>query len=103
MAVNLAINIESALQRFSIISIVCWLDSSAALYWILGGKELKQLVGNRVRKIREHQQVKWRHLPNDQNPADVASRCGIADEERWHGRFWWHMVAFFLKQPKERA
>ena len=59
-------------------SIVCWLNSSVALYWILGGGELKQFVGNRVRKIREHQHVKWRHVPTDQNPADIASRSGLS-------------------------
>ena len=80
MALNLAINVKAALQRFSVNKVVCWLDSSVALYWILGGGELKQFVGNRVRKIRRHKQVKRRYLPTDQNPADVASRSGTVSE-----------------------
>ena len=86
MALNLVINVESALQGFPITKVVCWLDSSVALYWILGGGELKQFVGNRVRKIRERKHVKWRHVPTDQNPADVASRSGIVQEDN---RLWW--------------
>ena len=91
MAVNLAINVETSLQGFPITSVVCLLNSSVALYWILGGRELKQFVGNRVRKIRERYHVKWRHVPTDQNAADVASRGGIVNEENhlwWHGPDW---------------
>ena len=86
MALNLVINVESALQGFPITNVVCWLDSSVALYWILGGGEFKKFVGNRVRKIRERKHVKWRHVPTDQNPADVASRSGIVQEDN---RLWW--------------
>ena len=50
MALNMAINVEAALQGFPINNVACWLDSSVALYLILGGGELKQFVGNRVRK-----------------------------------------------------
>ncbi len=70
---------------------MCWLDSRVALYCILCGGEFKQFDGNRVRKIREREHVKWRHVPTDQNPADVASRSGIVQEDNrlcWDGPEW---------------
>lgn len=97
MAINLVTNVETALQGFPITNVVCWLDSSVALYWILRGGELKQFVGNRVRKIREHKHVKWRHISTDQNPADVASRSGIVKEEN---RLWWD-GPLWLSEPEK--
>ena len=64
----------------------CWLDSSVALQWILGGGDYKQFVANRVRKIREHSDVVWRHVPTQDNPADLASRGGLVTEEN---QLWW--------------
>ena len=34
-------------------------------------------MANRVRKIREHSDVVWRHVPTQDNPADLASRGGL--------------------------
>lgn len=86
MAVNLLSNVQDALQGFPVISLHCWLDSSVALYWILGGGDYKQFVANRVRKIREHVEVIWRHVPTDDNPADLASRGGLVSKEN---QLWW--------------
>ena len=46
------------------------------LWWLKGNDNYKQFVTNRVQKIQSHQQVQWRHVPTDQNPADVGSRGG---------------------------
>ncbi|XP_068674447.1 uncharacterized protein [Montipora foliosa] len=86
MAVNLLSNVQDALQGFPVTSLHCWLDSSVALYWILGGGDYKQFVANRVRKIREHVEVIWRHVPTEDNPADLASRSGLVSKEN---QLWW--------------
>ena len=86
MAVNLLTNVQDALQGFPVTSLHCWLDSSVALHWILGGGDYKQFVANRVRKIREHSNVVWRHVPTQDNPADLASRGGLVTEEN---QLWW--------------
>ena len=86
MAVNLLSNVQDALQGFPVSSLHCWLDSRVALHWILGGGDYKQFVANRVRKIREHVEVIWRHVPTGDNPADLASRGGLVTKEN---RLWW--------------
>ena len=62
-------------------SLVGWLDSSVALHWIRGEGKYKMFVANKVNKILEHEGVTWRHVPSKNNPADVASRGGLIDEE----------------------
>ena len=86
MAVNLLTNVQDALQGFPVTLLHCWLDSSVALHWILGGGDYKQIVTNWVRKIREHSDVVWRHVPTQDNPADLASRGGLVTEEN---QLWW--------------
>ena len=86
MAVNLLSNVQDALQGFPVTSLHCWLDSSLALYWILGGGDYKQFAANRVRKIREHVEVIWRHVPTEDNPTDLASRGGLVSKEN---QLWW--------------
>lgn len=91
MAVNLVSNVQDALQGFLVTSQHCWLDSSVALHWIRGNGDFKQFVANRVRKIREHGDITWRHVPTKDNPADLASRGGPVTEEKqlwWKGPAW---------------
>ncbi len=86
MVVNLLDNVRSALEGFPVTSLVGWLDSSVALHWIRGEGEYKMFMANRVNKIFEHEGVTWRHVPSKDNPADVASRGGLIDEEN---QMWW--------------
>ena len=76
MAVNSVDNIRHVLDGFPVTSVHCWLDSSVGLHWIRGNGEYRQFVANRVRKIKEHEIDEWRHVPTDQNPADLGSRGG---------------------------
>lgn len=88
MAVNLLTNVHDALSGFPIVSQHAWLDSSVALHWIKGAGECKQFVGNHVRKIKEKEAVFWRHVPTQENPADLGSRGGPVNEEnvlQWEG------------------
>ena len=86
MAVNLVTNAQAAIN-FLPHETHCWLDSTVALYWIKGQGEYRQFVSNRVHKIQQHDQVKWHHVPTEDNPADLGSRGGNAvDNHRWkHG------------------
>lgn len=43
-------------------------------------------MANRVRKIRVHGDVVWRHVPTQDNPTDLASRGGLVTEE---SQLWW--------------
>ena len=73
MAANLVTNVEEAIGRETVTAVHCWLDSTVALYWINSQGEYRQFVSNRVKKIREHEQLEWHHVPTEQNPADRAS------------------------------
>ena len=84
-------NVRDALIEFPVKSLYAWLDSSVALHWIRGSGEYKQFVSKRVRKIREKTAIKWRHLPSQENPSDLASRGGLVKEDNslwWNGPTW---------------
>ena len=57
---------------------------------VLGSGQCKQLVENRVQKIHAPPEITWRHVPTQQNPADLASRGGAVEfrELWWHGPEW---------------
>ncbi|XP_028413531.1 uncharacterized protein LOC114536368 [Dendronephthya gigantea] len=91
MATNLVDNVKTALEGLPVTDVTGWLDSTVALYWIEGRGQYKQFVQNRVRKICEKRYIEWRHVPTDQNPADVGSRAGLGsnDKQLWqHGPGW---------------
>ena len=91
MATNLAVNVQEVLSDYHS-SIHCWLDSTVALYWTKGSGEYRQFVTNRARKIKQHQDITWRHVPTDQNKntADVGSRGGnVSNAVQWiNGPSW---------------
>jgi hypothetical protein len=70
MAANMARNLYHALLRLPVKSIIIWMDSMVALYWLSNpGKPWKTFVTNRVKKIAEitneitrnyHQVRTWR-------------------------------------------
>ena len=86
MAANLLSNVKNALSGFPVNELHAWLDSTVALYWILNCADYKQFVANRVRKIREHDEIIWHHIPTESNPADVGSRGGSVT----HHKLWWN-------------
>ena len=82
MAANLITNVGNALVGFPVKQSYGWLDSSVALHCIKGGGEYNQSVENRVKKIHGHSQITWRHVPTKDNPADLGSRGGPADDNK---------------------
>ena len=90
VATNLVTNVRNALQGLPEPTIHGWLDSTVALHWICGNGQCNQFVENRVRKIREHPGIQWRHVPTQDNPADLASHGGPVTELTlwWNGPEW---------------
>ena len=91
MTINLAANVREALDGIQLNPILhCWLDSTVALHWISDRGEYRQFVSNRVKKIRSHPNVTWRHVPTSENPVDLGSRGGSVTgvELWWKGPSW---------------
>ena len=76
MAANLATNVQEALEGFPLKGVHGWLGSTVALHWIKGGGEYKTFVDNKVRKMNSKPLIPRRHVPTDENPADLGSRGG---------------------------
>ena len=74
MATSLTTNTVRSLKSTRINEIICWSDSTVVLFWLQSMKEYKAFVTNRVNKIKEHREIKWRHVPTDQNSADAGTR-----------------------------
>ena len=66
-----------------------WTDSMNVLYWInTPANRIRTFVSNRVGQIQAHSKTKqWRHVPTDQNPADIATRdisiSDMVDNTMW--------------------
>ena len=81
--------------------ILCWVDSTAVLYWILGSeKQCKQFVQNRIMEIRsliptEH----WRFCSGELNPADLPTR-GVKASELMGCDLWWYGPSYLKSGPE---
>ena len=84
MAANMAKNVCYALRRLPVASVVVWMDSMVALYWITNpGKSWKVFVANRVRKIANianEVKTELRYGPSEDNIADPGSRDANLDK-----------------------
>ena len=81
-------------------SVVYWVDSTTALYWIKNDRNWKQYVNHRVKEIRQlTNKNDWRFCPGQLNPADLATR-GLLGEELLNNPLWWE-GSEFLACPKE--
>ena len=71
MAANMAENVCYALRRLPVASVVVWMDSMVALYWITNpGKLWKVFAANRVRKIAKianEVKIEWKYCPSEDN------------------------------------
>ena len=90
MAANMAKNVCYALRRLPAASVVVWMDSMVALYWITNpGKSWKVFVANRVRKsakIANELKIEWKYCPSEDNIADPGSRDSNLDKmekDKW--------------------
>ena len=71
MVANLLENVKDALDGLPVASTIAWIDSKVALHWIRGEGTYKQFINNRVKKIRSTEFMTWKHVPGEQNPADI--------------------------------
>ena len=88
MATNLVTNVRNTLDGLPTPTVYAWLDSTVALHWICGNGQYKQFVANRVSKIHQRPEIQWRHVPTQDNPADLGSRGGKTTELWWKGPEW---------------
>ncbi|KAH7720378.1 CBN-SRU-33 protein [Aphelenchoides avenae] len=87
-----------------------WSDSTIVLHQVSDTEKIKEVwVHNRlkeIRLIRDEFHVDLRHVPTDDNPADIASR-GIAAVDLQHCKKWWHGAPFLAldssQWPKQPA
>ncbi|GFY13197.1 uncharacterized protein TNCV_364441 [Trichonephila clavipes] len=72
-----------------------WSDSIIVLAWLRKEPmDLKTFVQNRVAKIQElYPNQLWRHVPSDQNPADLVSR-GVDPEKLLQQNLWFNGPTF---------
>ncbi|KAH7703886.1 Pao retrotransposon peptidase family protein-like protein [Aphelenchoides avenae] len=74
-----------------------WSDSTIVLHQVADTEKLKEVwVHNRlkeIRIIRDEFQVNFRHVPTEDNPADIVSR-GIAAADLQSCEKWWHGAPF---------
>jgi hypothetical protein len=75
-----------------------WTDSTNCLFWITSPSSVsKTFVSNRVGEIQnESEQSKWRHVPTEQNPADVPTRFPKVDDLK-KSDLWWNGPDFLRK------
>ena len=63
-----------ALSSLAVLESYAWLDSLIAFYWNKGKGRYKEFVKNRVKLIQEKSVITWKHVPTEENPADIGSR-----------------------------
>lgn len=88
-------------KNYDIARCVLWTDSTIVLGWINSEpKTLKVFVCNRIENIRElTAKHVWRHVPTQDNPADLASR-GVRPQHLKDNQLWWHGAPFLLRSEE---
>jgi len=79
-----------------------WTDSKNCLFWLnTPSSVLKTFVSHRVGEIQNNSLVeKWRHVPTDQNPADIPTRMPKITELA-KNKLWWKGPDFLMKKEIE--
>ena len=80
-----------------------WTDSKVTFHWIQASPtRWGQWVCNRVTEIQQHSDpIKWRHVPGELNPSDVASRGSRIEPFLSQLDFWLHGPQFLLRPSSE--
>ena len=61
------------------------------LHWLEKNRNYNQFVNNRVNKIKEKDYITWRHVPTNENPADIGGRGVYGNQIPslwWNGTNW---------------
>ena len=84
-----------------------WSDSLNVLCWIRNDvKRFQPFVAHRISEIRDFTNPdQWRHIPGNQNPADIPSR-GASLDDLEKSELWWQGPPFLVKAqdswPKQK-
>jgi len=73
-------------------------DSLCVLHWLVTKKPLSVFVTNRLREITALEGVRFRHIPSEENPADIATR-GKAPTEL--SLMWWKGPSWLRKREQQ--
>ncbi|XP_033356900.1 uncharacterized protein LOC117237245 [Bombus vosnesenskii] len=94
---SLMSTIQQALSH-KITRTIYWTDSTIVLHWLnTSPHTLKTFVANRVSEIQTKPSIRdWRHVPTDDNPADLISR-GQTPEEFLRPTIWQHGPAWLYQ------
>ena len=74
MRANLVQNVKPVLESQNVRSVTGWTDITVVLYWLKKKGSCKELVGNRVNKIREKEFINWYYVTSKENPAEIGSK-----------------------------
>ncbi|XP_071042909.1 uncharacterized protein [Parasteatoda tepidariorum] len=87
-----------AALKLETVEIYLWTDSMIVLAWLQKETiDLKTFVQNRVATVQElFPNQRWRHVPTDENPADLVSR-GVDPDKLPHNNLWFHGPMFLAK------
>lgn len=77
--------------RAKINRVIFWSDSTIVLGWLkMLPSKLQPFVRNRIAEILDKTgSCTWRHVPTDENPADLTSRGVSINSLQFH-KLWWH-------------
>ncbi|XP_033315624.1 uncharacterized protein LOC117213980, partial [Bombus bifarius] len=94
---SLMSTVQQALSQ-KITRTIYWTDSTIVLHWLNTSPHiLKTFVANRVSEIQTKTSIRdWRHVPTDDNPADLISR-GQTPEEFLRPTIWQHGPAWLYQ------
>ncbi|XP_054276573.1 uncharacterized protein LOC128995581 [Macrosteles quadrilineatus] len=110
-------NVKTALINKHIERVTYWTDSTIVLSWLNAEAACwKTFIANRIAKIQDLSDYKdWRHVPSQDNPADLVSRGLTVDEiirsDLWNsGPYWlslepcnWPITSIQLTFQKEES
>lgn len=92
--------VRSSLYQHPGIKATIWSDSKCVLDWVKSKHKLPIFVQNRVDEIRRAELTEFRHVPGQDNLADLPSR-GISTEDLIKNDLWWHGPSWRQKYSNE--
>ena len=75
-----------------------WIDSKCVLQWLNTKTALPIFVRNRIAEIKQNENVSYRYVPSENNPADLASRGTRTVALHDTLSMWWHGPRWLKKE-----
>ena len=91
-----SINFVKESLKIEIRQNILWTDSQCVLHWLRSKKILTPFVQRRVDEIRSNNDIEFRYVSTEQNPADIASR-GCTAESLNQTDIWWYGPKWLLE------